>query len=162
MSIGRPTTYTPNLASRICEEIAEGKSLREICEAEDMPHRSTVYDWLARQEDAFKAFADNYARAVEDRAERLAEEILTISDDDSGDFGFKKVKNEDGESAEVFIDKDNIQRARLRVDSRKWIASKLFPKKYGDKVQNQISDPDGKPIAFSVAVNFVGPNGSAG
>jgi hypothetical protein len=102
-----------------------------------MPCRTAVYNWL----DKSKEFADKYARAVEDRAESLAEEILTIADDDSGDYGFKKVRNEEGESAEVFIDKDNIQRAKLRVDSRKWIASKLFPKKYGDyqRIEAQVT-----------------------
>lgn len=129
---GRPSDFSPTIAARICDEIADGFSLVKVCEAEGMPHRSTVYDWLGRQEPECKAFADKYARAVEARAEKLAEEIITISDDDSGDFGFKKVRNEDGESAEVFIDKDNIQRAKLKVDSRKWIASKLFPRKYGD------------------------------
>lgn len=158
MTIGRPSEYTPEIETKICELIAEGKSLSEICRADDMPSRETVYAWKAKNQ----AFSDRYARAVEDRAEKLAEEILTISDDDSGDFGFKRVKNEDGESAEVFIDKDNIQRAKLRVDSRKWIASKLFPKKYGDKVQNELTGAEGGPIEFGVTVSFIkAPDGSA-
>lgn len=155
---GRPSDYTPELDRLICERIAAGESLSAICRDESMPHRDTVYNWRGTNQ----AFSDRYTRAVEDRAEKLAEEILTISDDDSGDFGFRKVKNEDGESAEVFIDKDNIQRARLRVDSRKWIASKLFPKKYGDKVQNEVTGEGGKPIEYAVTVKLVRPNGHPG
>jgi hypothetical protein len=157
LSAGRPSDYTEEIAAQICERIAAGESLSKICTDEEMPCRTAVYNWL----DKSKEFADNYARAVEDRAESLAEEILTIADDDSGDYGFKKVRNETGESAEVFIEKDNIQRARLRVDSRKWIASKLFPKKYGDKVQNEVSGADGKPIEFAVSIKLVRPNGPA-
>ena len=156
--MGRPSDYTPEIEAKICELIADGKSLREICRADEMPSRETVYAWMAKNQ----AFSDRYARAVEDRAEKLAEEILEIADDDSGDFGFKKVRNEDGESAEVFIDKDNIQRARLKVDSRKWIASKLFPKKYGDKVQNEVTGEGGKPIEYAVKVTLVRPHGNPG
>ncbi len=154
---GRPTLYTPELETLICDRIAAGESLSKVCRDEEMPHRDTVYNWLGQN----KAFSDRYARAVEDRAETLAEEILTIADDDTGDYGFKETKDGDGESAKPCILPDNIQRAKLRVDSRKWIASKLFPKKYGDKVQNQISDPDGKPLEFAVSVNFIkAPHGS--
>lgn len=160
--MGRPTEFSPTIAARICEEIESGDSLVKVCSAEGMPNRSTVYDWLSRQEPEFKAFADRYARAVEARAEKLAEDIIEISDNDSGDFGFKKVKNEDGESAEVFIDKDNIQRAKLKVDSRKWVASKLFPKKYGDKVTNEVTGAEGGPISFSCTINLVRPNGASG
>lgn len=155
--MSRPSDYTPEIETQICDLIADGKSLREICRAEEMPSRETVYAWMGKN----LAFADRYARAVEDRAEKLAEEILEISDNDSGDFGFKKVRNEDGESAEVFIDKDNIQRAKLKVDSRKWIASKLFPKKYGDKVTAEHTGEGGKPIEFAVKVTLVRPNGPA-
>lgn len=151
--MSRPSDFTQDIADRICAEIAEGKSLRKVCEAEDLPHRSTVHRWLKEIE----AFRDQYARAMDDRADKLADEILEISDDDSGDFGFKKVQTADGESAEPFIDKDNIQRARLRVDSRKWLAGKLAPKKYGDKVLNEHTGEGGGPIAFAVEVNFIKP-----
>jgi hypothetical protein len=150
---GRPSLYTPELETRICEEIAEGKSLREICRADDMPSRDTVYAWKV----ANQAFSDRYARAVEDRAEKLEKEILAIADDDEGDYGFKEDKDGDGEGGKPFILPDNIQRAKLRVDARKWIASKLFPKKYGDKVQAEHTGAEGGPIAFAVTVNYVKP-----
>lgn len=131
--IGRPTSYTPQLADSICDRVSEGESLRKVCEDDEMPSRSTVYLWLGQNQ----AFSDRYARSVEDRAEKMAEEILSIADDDEGDYGFKESKDGDGEGAKPCILPDNIQRARLRVDSRKWIASKLFPKKYGDFQRNE-------------------------
>jgi terminase small subunit-like protein len=139
--VGRPTEFSPTVAARICEEIESGDSLVKVCSAEGMPNRSTVYDWLARQEPEFKAFADRYARAVESRAEKLAEEIISIADDDEGDYGYKEGADKDGEGAKLCILPDNIQRAKLRVDSRKWVASKLFPKKYGDfqRIEAQVS-----------------------
>ena len=57
----------------------------------------------------------------------LAEQILEISDDVSSDY----TELEDGRKV---IDHEAIQRSRLRVDTRKWLASKLYPKRYGDRV----------------------------
>lgn len=141
---GRPSDYTPEIDAKICALIASGKSLREICRADEMPHRDTVYNWMGQN----KAFSDRYARAVEDRFDILAEEILTIADDDEGDYGFKEVKDGDGESAKPCILPDNINRARLRVDARKWILSKLVPKKFGDFTRNEVSGPDGTPFVI--------------
>lgn len=153
---GRPSLYSPELESKICDLLAEGKSLREICKADDMPSRDTIYAWKAVNQ----AFSDRYERAVEDRAEKLAEDILAIADDDADDIGFKEGEDADGAGAKPFIKIENIQRARLKVDARKWIASKLFPRKYGDKVQNEVTGAGGKPIEFSVKVTLVRPNAS--
>lgn len=130
--MSRPSLHTPELEILICDQVADGKSLREVCKQDLMPSRETIYTWLGKH----KEFADRYARAVEDRAEKLAEEILAIADDDEGDYGFKEETTKDGASAKPFINQDNIQRAKLRVDARKWTASKLFPKKYGDSMRH--------------------------
>lgn len=132
--MSRPTNYTPELDSKICERIAAGESLSQICRDDDMPHRDTVYEWKGKNQ----AFSDRYARAVEDRAENLASEIVEISDESAVD-----------------PTSESVAAARLKVDARKWIASKLFPRKYGDKVQTEHSGPDGKPI--SVSITFVRP-----
>lgn len=106
--MGRPTLYSTEMADRICTEISEGKSLTDVCAAPDMPARLTIYRWMREYED----FGNAYARAREERADLLAEEILTIADTAT-----------------------DANLARLRVDSRKWAASKLNPKTYGDKMQ---------------------------
>lgn len=120
----RPTLYTPEVAERILAQMAVGKSLRSICAPDGMPAESTVRLWAVTDRDGFAA---HYARAREAQMEALSEDILEISDDASRDIHVK----EDG--TEV-ADHELVQRSKLRVDSRKWLMSKLAPKKYGDKL----------------------------
>lgn len=135
--MSRPTDYSPDTDAQICERIAAGESLSAICRDEAMPHRDTVYTWMGKNQ----AFADRYARAVEDRAETLAAEILAIADDGKNDYGFKESEDKDGAGATPVFLAENVQRSKLRVEARKWIASKLFPKKFGDyqRIDAQVS-----------------------
>jgi hypothetical protein len=104
-------TYSPEQVAtakdRVCKEIADGKSLRAICAAEDMPSVETVRVWLIEDHE----FSVQYARAREEQADYYADEIIDIAD----------------------AAKD-ANLARLQIDARKWKASKLQPKKYGDKI----------------------------
>jgi hypothetical protein len=120
---GRPSDYTQEMADLICEKLCEGESLRAICLPDEMPNRSTVFRWLSLHEE----FSNQYARAKEEQAEALADDIIAIAD--QYDQAIEKLEG----------GTDHIQRAKLRIDSRKWVASKLKPKKYGDKVQNEIT-----------------------
>jgi hypothetical protein len=110
-----------------------------------------IYEWM--HEDA--ELANRYARAKQDQADLLVEEMLAISDDDSQDAIFVEVDDKSGKSAKMVCNNEFIQRSRLRVDTRKWIASKLKPKKYGDKLEIETSD-DGHPlIVVTSAVGFL-------
>jgi hypothetical protein len=135
--VGRPSDYTLELAAVICERIADGKSLKSICLSEEMPSKSSVYLWLT----AHPEFSDMYARAREDQADTLADEIVDIADDGKRDY-----ITADGVK---ILDHDHISRARLRVDARKWIAAKLKPKKYGDKVETTHRGDAAAPIMIS-------------
>lgn len=128
---GRPTDYNHELAARICEQLASGMSLRTVCKADDMPNAATVFLWIQRH----KEFCEQYARAKEEAADALAEEILDIADEGSNDW----MENNDPDNPGYKANGEHIQRSRLRVDTRKWYASKLKPKKYGDKVQTEHS-----------------------
>ena len=119
--------YTAALADTICQRLINGESLRAICAGSDMPNAATVCRWLA----AHEAFREQYARAREAQADTLADEILDIADDATNDYMARRLK--DGSIEEV-LNTEHIQRSRLRVDSRKWLASKMAPKKYGDKL----------------------------
>ena len=124
---GRPSRYTPELAAELCERLADGETLRSICRDEKMPDKATVLRWLA---DKTKVdFRDQYAHARDMQADALFDEALEIADDASGDWSTDK----DGKKA---LNHEHIQRSRLRVDTRKWAAGKLAPKRYGDKVQH--------------------------
>ncbi len=140
----RASGFTQELADHICEELIEGKSLRTICKPEGMPSASTICRWLTEN----AGFAEQYTRAREAQADTLADEILDIADDGSNDY------MEDGENGQKY-NGDAVARSRLRVDSRKWIAAKLKPKKYGDK-QLVGSDPE-NPLPAGFTVKLVGP-----
>lgn len=150
---GRPSSFTQQTADVICDGLIEGRSLRSICADENMPNAATVCRWLAVNE----GFREQYARAREVQADTLFDEILDIADDSSGD---RKIVGRDGEEREV-CDTEFVQRARLRVDARKWMAGKLQPKKYGDKVTQEHVGADGGPIKSSVEVVFVEPGEKA-
>lgn len=68
-------------------------------------------------------------------AEVLADEIIDISDDDSEDYIYIEENSADGKSAKRVMNHEFVQRSRLKVDARKWYASKAAPRKYGDKTQ---------------------------
>lgn len=122
--MGRHTEYTAALGDEVCAWIAEGNSLLSWCKANDARY-GTIMSYLSSQ----PTFADNYARAREDQAHKLAEEIIQIADDGLND----SYEDENGNKR---TDQDVIARSRLRVDARKWYAGKLSPKKYGDYIRN--------------------------
>lgn len=117
--------YTDALGDEICEEVAfTEKGLEKLCEQFDhWPSARTIHRWIESNE----AFRQKYARARERQADYLAQQIIEIADDGRRDY----TVDEDGHEA---VDHDHIARSRLRVDARKWAASKLAPKKYGDKL----------------------------
>ena len=102
--------YSDDLAAQICEHVADGLALKEVCMLDGMPSRSTAYKWLSESE----AFSDMYARAREERADMIADEIVTIADREP-----------------------DPNKARVRIDARKWWAAKIAPKKYGDKIVSE-------------------------
>lgn len=126
--MGRPSSFTKTTGDTICGLIADGHSLREICRSEDMPDKATVLRWLG--DDRNTSFRDQYVRAREAQADHFAEEILEISDDGTNDW----MVRQSGEDVIEVPNHEHISRSKLRVDSRKWLMSKLAPKKYGDKL----------------------------
>lgn len=112
---GRPSIYSPAVADEICSRLACGESLRSICRDEDAPHLpsiGTVIRWVTTNEE----FREQYEEARKVQAETLADELVTIADGGGEDDSVKTARD------------------RLRVDTRKWVASKILPKKYGEKL----------------------------
>lgn len=127
--MGRPSDYSQELVDRICAELALGRSLRSVCADDEMPSMTSVFNWLRIHPE----FLEQYTRAKEESADALTDEMLDIADDATNDW--MERKNSDGSTHEV-VDGDHIQRSRLRIETRKWIASKLKPKKYGEKLEH--------------------------
>lgn len=136
---GRPSTYNAEIAQRICERVAEGESVRKICADPDMPGLTAVFSWLNRHED----FAAQYARAKEEQAEKFADEIVEIADETPD---LEPVLDREGNVVEMKISSAYVSWQKNRVDARKWVASKLKPKKYGDRITSEISGIDGRPV----------------
>ena len=139
--MGRPSSYTQELADEICEGLADGKSLRTVCLADDMPDKRTVFRWLRTNAE----FCHQYTRAKEESADALSDEMLDIADDGTND----RIETDSGPSP----NQEHIQRSRLRIETRKWIASKLKPKRYGDKLTHE-GNPD-QPITAVHKIELV-------
>lgn len=136
---GRPSDFTPEIAAEVCERIAVGRSIRSIVTDDDMPAERTIYQWLQAHEE----FAQQYARARAAQADVMAEEILDIADNGTNDYVTRT--NGSGEEFEA-VDYDHIARSKLRVDARKWLMSKMAPKKYGDKITQEVTGANGAPL----------------
>ena len=147
--MGRPSKYSKELAEKICDELANGKSLVAICQQDEFPCYNTVLNWLRVHEE----FLGNYARAREAQADYYAQEIIDLADKER--ICEKRTIKPDGGEEVVIL--DQTERTRLQIDARKWYAGKLMPKKYGDKVQQEVSGPNGGPVQASLKVEFVSP-----
>ena len=126
---GRPTIYSEELAAEICSQLSQGIALRTVCKEENMPGTTTVFRWLA----AHSEFRDQYARAKAESADAMAEDMLAIADE----IEDKIIGNDRSDGARV-------QAQKVRVDTRKWLASKLQPKKYGDRLE--VVPPGGEAL----------------
>lgn len=153
---GRPTLYSAKLAEKICSRIASGESLLKICRDEDMPDRATIHLWLLKMNEdgtkTYQTFIDNYAIATELRADVAFDEINEIADE-TPDMIKKTAEKKSSAMA---------QAQRLRVDSRKWTAARMFPKKYSERHVVTTEDKDGNTVPISGnAITFVNSDGSS-
>lgn len=115
--------YTPEIAERILEQLAQGMGLRTICKEDGMPTETAVRKWV---HDDVEGFGSRYARARAIGLDSVAEEIIDIADEAP-----RMTATKDGEQ----VDSGDVSHRKLRIDSRKWLLSKILPKKYGDKVE---------------------------
>lgn len=118
--LGRPTLYSPELATKICKRLAAGESLSAICREENSPSIEAVSQWLLDYED----FRQMYATARRHSADLMAEDILDIASN-----------------------QPDVNRARLMIDTRKWIMARMQPRKYGDNID---MTSGGAPISISI------------
>lgn len=140
--MARPSKFTQKLADEICDQLAGGKTLIDICRSDDLPPLGTVRSWLWKN--SFPEFSEAYARAREAQMDAWADEILSISDDGSNDWMERKFG--DDEQSTWVINGEHVQRSRLRLDTRKFLMSKIKPQQYGDKVA--VVGGDGGPVQY--------------
>lgn len=117
MSGGRPTDFTEELANEFCARIAMGNSLRRVVKSDDMPSHTTIYNWFSK----YPKFVEQYARAKQDSADSRADEIEEIAE-------------------KVLTGEYEPQAARVAMDAYKWTSGKHKPKKYGDRVFQDVQN----------------------
>jgi len=144
---GRATTYTQEIADEICERLAEGEPLRQICRDERMPAWRTVYAWKA----ANAEFDARIACAREAGHDAIASDCLRIADDGINDTYMD-------DNGNVRTDTDVIQRSKLRIETRLKLLAKWDPKRYGDKVDVNHGGQDGNPVNMNWQIEFVKPS----
>lgn len=119
--------YDEAVAQEVCKRIASGEHLRAICNTKGIPGKDTLYGWMAKT----PPFADAFARAREAQMNGWADEIIDIADDASTDYAERTGK---GGEVERAPDPEVVARAKLRIDTRKFVMSKLAAATFGDKV----------------------------
>lgn len=145
---GQLSHYSRAVTLKICNRIAGGESLVGILKFAGMPSRSMVMRWLHKHDE----FRDLYAIARQAQAEMYANEIISIADEDP--VMVMDIKSVGGRDVEVLrVDSAAVQHQRNRVDARKWVASKLLPGKYGDRLEHV--GKDGGPVQVSAKIEFV-------
>lgn len=147
---GAPEKYTQELADKICEQIATTtNSLRTICKGDGMPSVDTVLRWIRADKEGFR---ERYARAKEEQADFMGEEMIEIADDGTNDY----MTITKGDISYNVEDKEVTSRSKLRVETRKWLMGKLKPKKYGEKLDMELTGKDGGPIEtkFDITLNL--------
>lgn len=115
--------HSEELENEICDRIAEGESLRAICQDDNMPGRRTVMEWIETNE----AFRAKYARARVQQAEWLNDDMAEIEES-------------------VLRGRLDTKAAQVVLGSKQWRAAKLAPKRYGERIASEISGPDGGPV----------------
>lgn len=135
---GRPQTGLDiNIQAYICEQLTTGRALISICKDEQVTINSGAVRYHLIND---PGFFDSYEIARNIGLDVMAEELLDIADDGTNDYMIKV--NKDGTESEV-VNTEHIQRSRLRTDVRKWFLSKLAPKRYGERIQTDITNSDG-------------------
>lgn len=134
--MGRPPVYEPIIASRLCARLSEGKSLMRSCKEVGGVSTALAHIWMRERPD----FLAMYLRAKEEAADVLAEQIVDLADTELPVDEFGR------------IDSGRVQQLRLQVEARKWIAAKLKPKRYGDRIIQEHSGPGGQPIMVITGV----------
>lgn len=140
--LGRPSTFSQEVADEICRRLAKGEPLAQICRDEHMPAVRTVSDWKKADE----AFSADFACARDEGYDHIAAECLTIADETT----FDTIQGENGDRANT----EWISRSKLRIETRLKLLAKWDPKRYGDKVTQELSGPDGGAIPMKGEVTF--------
>jgi len=131
---GRPTKYNQKIDEEICSRLATGESLRHICLDKHIPHIATIMTWVFGKVEGSEEFHEHYEAARKMQAELMADELNDIADNGTNDW----METNDEGNLGYRANGEAIQRSRLRVDTRKWVASRLLGK-YSEKKESKVT-----------------------
>lgn len=138
-------------ADKVCERIALGEPLRQICRESGFPSYGAIYDWLEVQPE----FASRFAHARARGFDAIADEALEIADDATNDYMLRRrAGDEDGEGGKV-LDAEHVQRSKLRIETRLKLLAKWDPKRYGERT-TLAGDPE-NPLIPAIDVSKATP-----
>lgn len=133
--LAKQVRYNKKVANKIYALLREGVSVDKLCARKDMPSKSNFYMWRNK----YKEFRDKAHQAKIDGCFAIVDEALDIADDASKDW--TDVVTKDGEVKRV-IDREVVARSKLRIDTRIWLAAKMLPKVFGEKIEVEHSVDD--------------------
>jgi hypothetical protein len=140
--------YSDKLVTEFCERMCQGEAPNQICKDPKMPSYPTIIRWSLSNDPKYEVFRVMYEEAKKIMWMYRADELVDISDNSANDFIDRY--NKFTEETERVLDPENVQRSKLRIDTRKWLLSKLLPHIYGEKVDVSVGGRDGKPIQAMV------------
>lgn len=150
---GRPSLYSPELVAKICDLRVRGYTLRQIEKVAGMPSLTTICTWLAEKDD----FLEQWSRADRARAIAMEDELTELMEDSRNDWVEREGKN--GQPM-VGVDHEHLERTRLRIDTRKWLMSKMAPKRFGKSLA--LTGKDGGPVQVAAVADVLDEIDGAG
>ncbi len=126
--------------AKFLDLLAKGLSVSDISKMEDMPHTPTIYAHIRKN----KELEEAYKLAREVQAELMLDELIAIADDGRNDYMEKL--DEEGQVAGFSLNGEFVQRSRLRIDTRKWIMARMAPRRYSERVVQELVGKDDGPI----------------
>ena len=146
---GRPSTFSQEVADEIITRLSKGEPLEKICRDDHLPPVRTVNHW----KEASAAFMADIAHAREAGFDALAAECLDIADETT----FDTIIGENGDKPNT----EWISRSKLRIDTRLKLLAKWDPKRYGEKITQEHTNPDGSGLFTGIKVEFVKPDANS-
>lgn len=139
--------YDDKLATEFCERMCKGEAPTQICQDPRMPSYPTIIRWTLSDDPKLEAFRIMYEESKKIMWLYHADQMLDLSDNSANDYMDRY--NKFTEETERVFDNENVQRSKLRIDTRKWLLAKMLPHVFGEKVDVSIGGRDGKPIAIA-------------
>lgn len=125
-TVGRPSIFSRELAEKVLREIEDGTTFKQFDQRADLPRSATVLRWYFENWEGW--FSAAYDNAQKTRLYKMAHETLDIADDSQGDMACDEYGN-------VKQNHEYVARSKLRIDTRKWLASKLLHNIFGEKLE---------------------------